>query len=92
MTIAWVGDGPGNPALDPLAPEHVAPLVGWLVGPRARDVTGRVFEIGNGSLAVVDGWRPNAMELPCSGYDPGALVRPLLARAATPVPVLRAEL
>jgi len=92
MTIAWVGEGPGDPTLDPLAPEHVAPLVGWLVGPQARDVTGRVFEIGNGSLAVVDGWRPNAMELPCSGYDPGALVRPLLARAATPVPVLRAEL
>lgn len=92
LIAVWAGEGPGDPALDPLAPEHVAPLIAWLVGPGSRDVTGRVFEVGNGSLAVVDGWRPGAhVDLPMSGYKPDALVRPLLAKAPEPVPVLSPE-
>jgi len=40
------------------APETVAPVLAWLVGPSARDVTGRVIEVGNGQLSMPDGWRP----------------------------------
>ena len=91
LTTVWAGEGPDDPSTDPLSVDHVAPLIGWLIGPDARDVTGRVFEIGNGSLAVVDGWRPSVVDLPLSGYDPASLVRPLLTSAPTPVPVLSSE-
>lgn len=92
MTAVWAGETPGDPARDPLAPEHVAPLIAWLIGPDSRDVTARVFEIGNGSLAVVDGWRPVAkVDLPLSEYRPDALVRPLLAKAPDPAPIVRPE-
>lgn len=92
LTAGWAGEIPGDPARDPLAPEHVAPLIAWLIGPDARDVTARIFEIGNGSLAVVDGWRPVAkIDLPLSEYQADELVRPLLARAPTQVPVINPE-
>jgi len=42
---------------DPFAPENVAPLVAWLVSLEARHVTGRVFEIKGGRIAVVEPWR-----------------------------------
>jgi NAD(P)-dependent dehydrogenase (short-subunit alcohol dehydrogenase family) len=41
-----------------LDPSLVAPLVVYLLSPEARDVTGRVFEMGGGALAVVDMPRP----------------------------------
>jgi len=92
LTAAWAKESPSDSAGDPLAPEHVAPLIAWLTGPESRDVTARVFEIGNGSLAVVDGWRPAAkVDLPLSDYQPDALVRPLLARAPEPVPIVDPE-
>ena len=53
---AWLGDS--IDAVDLHAPAHVAPLVGWLLAECARDVTGRIFEAGGGSIALVDGWRP----------------------------------
>jgi 3-oxoacyl-[acyl-carrier protein] reductase len=40
--------------LDPLAPEHVAPLVGYLAGPAADPVNGQVFVVHGGMVAVVD--------------------------------------
>jgi NAD(P)-dependent dehydrogenase (short-subunit alcohol dehydrogenase family) len=39
-----------------LAPEGVSPLLLWLAGPDARDVTGRVFAHIGGTIAVVEGW------------------------------------
>jgi hypothetical protein len=39
-----------------LAPEGVSPLVVWLAGASARDVTGRVFAAIGGTVAVVEGW------------------------------------
>ena len=44
----WLGERTGDPAGDPLAAEHIAPVIAWLLGPGARDVTGRVLEAGNG--------------------------------------------
>jgi methylmalonyl-CoA mutase cobalamin-binding domain/chain len=54
----WLGDGPGDPDRDPWAPEHVAPVVAWLLSPAAREVTGRVIEAGNGQVSVPGSWRP----------------------------------
>ncbi|MEU8540954.1 3-oxoacyl-ACP reductase [Streptomyces sp. NPDC048717] len=41
-------------ALDPLAPEHVAPLVGYLAAPAAAGVNGQLFVVHGGMVAIVD--------------------------------------
>ncbi|MDF3288423.1 3-oxoacyl-ACP reductase [Streptomyces silvisoli] len=40
--------------VDPLAPEHVAPLVGYLAGPAAQRVNGQVLVVHGGMVAVLD--------------------------------------
>ncbi len=40
--------------LDPLAPEHVAPLVGYLASPAAARANGQLFVVHGGMVAVVD--------------------------------------
>ncbi|PSM41376.1 3-oxoacyl-ACP reductase [Streptomyces dioscori] len=44
----------GRDALDPLAPEHVAPLVGYLASPAARHVNGQLLVVHGGMVAVVE--------------------------------------
>ncbi|WP_034088039.1 3-oxoacyl-ACP reductase [Streptacidiphilus albus] len=39
--------------LDPLAPEHVSPLVGYLASPAAERVNGQVFVVHGGLVAVL---------------------------------------
>lgn len=39
-----------------LRPEHVSPLIAWLASPEAQEITGRVFDIGGGKVAVAEGW------------------------------------
>ncbi|MFF7195665.1 3-oxoacyl-ACP reductase [Streptomyces sp. NPDC008079] len=52
MTLDVFGSAePGG--LDPLAPEHVAPLVGYLAGPAAAGVSGQVFVVHGGMVAVL---------------------------------------
>jgi NAD(P)-dependent dehydrogenase (short-subunit alcohol dehydrogenase family) len=38
-------------------PENIAPLVVWLAGPAAADITGRVFNVAGGRISVAEGWR-----------------------------------
>ncbi|POX37600.1 3-oxoacyl-ACP reductase [Streptomyces sp. Ru73] len=45
---------PGEGELDPLAPEHVAPLVGYLAGPAAGRVNGQVFVVHGGMAALLE--------------------------------------
>ncbi|MFD8570007.1 3-oxoacyl-ACP reductase [Streptomyces sp. NPDC059639] len=40
--------------LDPLAPEHVAPLVGYLAGPAASHVNGQLLVVHGGMVAIVE--------------------------------------
>ncbi|MGW1795371.1 3-oxoacyl-ACP reductase [Streptomyces sp. NPDC001984] len=40
--------------LDPLAPEHVAPLVGYLASPAAERVNGQLLVVHGGMVAVVE--------------------------------------
>ncbi|MFZ3557256.1 3-oxoacyl-ACP reductase [Streptomyces sp. BH055] len=40
--------------LDPLAPEHVTPLVGYLASPAAGNVNGQLLVVHGGMVAVVD--------------------------------------
>ncbi len=91
MTELVFADAMRAPAegFDAMAPENVSPLVAWLCGAGARDVTGRVFEIAGGRIALMDGWRPEA-EVDRGARWPvaevGGAVRELLARARPPLP------
>jgi NAD(P)-dependent dehydrogenase (short-subunit alcohol dehydrogenase family) len=39
-----------------LRPEHVSPLVAWLASSESQEITGRVFDVGGGKVAVAEGW------------------------------------
>jgi methylmalonyl-CoA mutase cobalamin-binding domain/chain len=86
----WLGDSPGAPDRDPWAPEHVAPVIGWLLGPAARDTTGRVIEAGNGQISVPGGWQPGtAHPLPTSMSPAQArTLLPQVLASARPIPGL----
>jgi NAD(P)-dependent dehydrogenase (short-subunit alcohol dehydrogenase family) len=43
---------------DPLAPEHIAPLVVWLCSDLARDVNGQVFAVSGARIQLVRGFHP----------------------------------
>lgn len=85
--------------VDPRDPAHVARLVVWLASPESRDVTGEVFWVAGGEIAVMEGWRqgPASDQTGASGDDGfGAVIRDLVARAVPgdpvhDVPVHRAE-
>jgi len=53
MTADLMGAPPGD-AVDPLAAEHVAPLVVYLAGPAAAGINGEVFVVHGGVAAVMD--------------------------------------
>ncbi|MBD0710850.1 MULTISPECIES: 3-oxoacyl-ACP reductase [unclassified Streptomyces] len=46
--------------MDPLSPDHVAPLVGYLASPSAAGVNGQVLVVHGGMVAVVDRPRVSA--------------------------------
>ncbi|MGV9314402.1 3-oxoacyl-ACP reductase [Streptomyces sp. NPDC003691] len=74
---------PAGGELDPLAPEHVAPLVGYLAAPAAAGVTGQVFVVHGGLVAVVERPRVAAKfdtAKECFGHDElDALLTPYFA-------------
>ncbi|WP_328870991.1 3-oxoacyl-ACP reductase [Streptomyces sp. NBC_00287] len=45
---------PAEEGLDPLAPEHVAPLVGYLASPAAARINGQLLVVHGGMVAVVE--------------------------------------
>jgi hypothetical protein len=53
MTAGLMGPAPDR-AADPLAAEHVAPLVVYLAGPAAERINGEVFVVHGGVAAVLD--------------------------------------
>lgn len=89
----WLGAPTADPASDPLAPDHVAPVLAWLLGPMARNVTGRVLEVGNGQVSVPQCWRPGAPFALPPLLTPAAaaeLMPRVLAAAPRPRPLLTA--
>jgi 3-oxoacyl-[acyl-carrier protein] reductase len=53
MTADLMGPPPSD-GVDPLAPEHVAPLVVYLAGPAGEAVNGEVFVVHGGVAAVME--------------------------------------
>ena len=79
---------------DVMAPENVSPLVVWLGSTQSRDVTGRVFEVEGGKVALADGWRHGDPIDKGDRWDPaelGVVVQKLIAAADPPVPVYGAK-
>jgi 3-oxoacyl-[acyl-carrier protein] reductase len=50
----FAGLTPPEQGLDPLAPEHVAPLVGYLASPAAARINGQLLVVHGGMVAVVE--------------------------------------
>ncbi|MGW8553373.1 3-oxoacyl-ACP reductase [Streptomyces tubercidicus] len=48
------GRGPADGRLDALAPEHVAPLVGYLASPAAARVNGQLLVVHGGMVAIAE--------------------------------------
>ena len=82
---------PDDPTeFDAMAPENVAPLVVWLGSAQSAHVTGRVFELEAGKVAVADGWQHGVPVDKGARWDPaelGPIVDDLLAKAPAPAPV-----
>ena len=54
MTASLMGETPAPGELDPMAPEHVAPLVSYLASPAAAAINGEVFVVHGGVAAVME--------------------------------------
>jgi 3-oxoacyl-[acyl-carrier protein] reductase len=69
-------------AVDPLAPEHVAPLVVYLAGPAAEPINGEVFVVHGGVAAVLEPPRIRAVFRAAEHGSPDGMWTPESVRAA----------
>ncbi|GAA3215705.1 SDR family oxidoreductase [Nonomuraea helvata] len=79
---------------DPMDPANVSPLVVWLGSVQSGHVTGRVFEVEGGTIALATGWRHGPRVDGDGRWDPahvGDAVTTLLASAPSLEPVYGAQ-
>jgi NAD(P)-dependent dehydrogenase (short-subunit alcohol dehydrogenase family) len=85
MTADLMGAPPAD-QVDPLAPEHVAPLVVYLASPAAAGINGEVFVVHGGVAAVLDPPRIRATVLAAEhGSADGMWTLESVRRALGPV-------
>lgn len=75
---------------DAMAPENISPIVVWLGSPESAGVTGRMFEVEGGRIALAEGWRHGVPVDRGARWQPaelGPVVSELIAKGATPEPV-----
>ena len=53
MTAAVFGEDSSGKAIDPYSAEHVAPLVAYLASPAAANITGQLFVVYGGMVALI---------------------------------------
>jgi NAD(P)-dependent dehydrogenase (short-subunit alcohol dehydrogenase family) len=83
QTMAAPEDG----GFDAMAPENVSPLVVWLGSAQSAGITGRMFEVEGGKVALADGWRHGAGVDRSARWEPaelGPVVADLIAKAVPP--------
>jgi NAD(P)-dependent dehydrogenase (short-subunit alcohol dehydrogenase family) len=81
---------PTDGSFDAMAPENVAPLVAWLASTQSAHVTGRVFEVEGGRVAIADGWHHGEPVDKGDRWEPdelGPVIDQLLAKTPSPDPV-----
>ncbi|GAA5098407.1 SDR family oxidoreductase [Nocardia iowensis] len=92
MTETVFADTMARPdeGFDAMAPENISPLVVWLGSPQSAAVTGRMFEVEGGKIALADGWRHGVAVDRGARWSPGELgpvVADLVAKGMPPEPV-----
>jgi NAD(P)-dependent dehydrogenase (short-subunit alcohol dehydrogenase family) len=83
--------GGGRPAPEPGAwdersPDNIAPIVAWLASAQSAAVTGQVFLVGGGRIAIAQGWHRGPGTDRGARWDPaelGPVVTDLLAATET---------
>jgi NAD(P)-dependent dehydrogenase (short-subunit alcohol dehydrogenase family) len=70
-----------------MSADNIAPLVVWLGSEQSKEITGRVFLVSGGRIAVAEGWNPGPSEDKGDRWDPAELgdVVPKLVAQAAPV-------
>ena len=64
------------------SPQWVAPVATWLVSEQSREITGRVFQAGNGQFAVAEGWHKGPESKPAlDPYQAGKILTELAKKA-----------
>ncbi|GAA1482762.1 SDR family oxidoreductase [Gordonia sinesedis] len=85
---------PADGSFDAMDPANVSPLVVWLGSTASSSVTGRVFEVEGGKIAVADGWQRSVERDKGDRWRPdelGPVIDDILADAPDPMPVYGAR-
>ncbi len=75
---------------DAMAPENISPLVVWLGSTESAGITGRMFEVEGGKVAVAQGWMHGTPVDRGARWNPaelGPVVKELIEKSTPPEPV-----
>lgn len=92
MTTAFWPQQTARPGsgFDAMDPATVAPAVTWLGSAHSGDVTGCIFEVGGGMIALAEGWGAGPMidrQRKWEANEVGPAISDLLTRRRPPAPV-----